>query len=411
MNDPRASRSCPACGHEHVDAAAFEAEVPALLNVVVVEREEARRAPRARLALHECLRCGFVWNAAFEGLVYDASYVVDASRSPRYRRHLESVADRVVEVGTSSDPLVIVEVAAGQGGFLGLVVERHGARVAGAFGIDPAFRAEAASLPPSVSMIPCLLEALPRAAVPPRIDVVVARHVIEHVSEPVAFLESIAERFGGHAGFSLLVETPNVAHTLERGLLHDFCYEHCSMFTARALAIALERAGFGDVDVDETAFDGEYLLARASLGAAARAASDVGGAAREPRLGPLAVRFVREQRARLAEAPSPVVLWGAAGKGALFAWLVDPDGELVAGVVDILEAKQGSYLPGAGHVVLAPEHLRELGTRAVFASNPTYEAEIRRRVAELDPTIRVLAVGDDPPRLERAPARREPDVG
>ena len=68
------------------------------------------------------------------------------------------------------------------------------------------------------------------------------RHVVEHVTNPVGFLRSIRECIPGT--FTLAVETPDVGHTIEHGLLHDFCYEHCTMMGETALAAVLRRAGY-----------------------------------------------------------------------------------------------------------------------------------------------------------------------
>src|SRR6185369_2881061 len=146
---------------------------------------------------------------------------------------------------------------------------------------------------------------------------------------PVPFLASFRECFP--PPFTLLVETPNVAHTLERGLLHDFCYEHCTMLGDAALAEVLRRAGYERIRV-ERAFDGEYLLAFAAAPATRRPGADsalagaVSPRAASARLADVAMRFVPEHRERLrrARARGPIALWGGAGKGALFAHLVDP---------------------------------------------------------------------------------------
>ncbi|MFN8641287.1 MAG: hypothetical protein U0802_06370 [Candidatus Binatia bacterium] len=103
-----------------------------------------------------------------------------------------------------------------------------------------------------------------------------------------------------------------------------------------------------------------------------------------------------EHRARLRQARrrGPVALWGAAGKGALLALLVDPERALLDVVVDIHPRKQGGFLPGAGHRVVAPEEARRAGVRTVLVANPTYAAEVAAMCASLGLRAEVECAGD-----------------
>jgi hypothetical protein len=68
---------------------------------------------------------------------------------------------------------------------------------------------------------------------------------------------------------------------------------------------------------------------------------------------------------------------------------VDPDRQLAA-VVDVNPRKWGRYLPGGGHRVDPPERLAQLRPRAVVVTNPAYQDEIRRSLAELGVTAQLL---------------------
>lgn len=411
---------CPACGAASDGRVAFTADVPVLLNVLVDDRESARAVPMAHLALTACVHCGFVWNAAFDAVPYDDTYLVDPTRSARYRRHLDAMSDRVVTLATSMDAdevrigigvgvgvgIDVAEIGCGQGHFVAHLAGRHPARLGRVLGFDPAFRPGEVELPPNAAVHPIRFEADVTVDSEFTPCVVVARHLIEHLADPLSFLVSIRETFGARGPFALFLETPNVAHTLNAGLLHDFCFEHCSMFSPDAMRACLARAGFTSIDVDPNVFDGEYLVAtavhdpaapRLASSADAHIASSAHAAAFDD-LARLGRRFAERHRAQLRAslAHGPAVLWGGAGKGALFAWLVDPDGELLSGVVDLHEAKQGHFLPGAGHRVLAPADALALGARTILVSNPTYVAEVR---ALCD----AMGLGADVRTTERAP--------
>jgi 2-polyprenyl-3-methyl-5-hydroxy-6-metoxy-1,4-benzoquinol methylase len=400
-----ATARCPCCGAAIAGPPAFVHDaVPVLLNVLAASEEEARNAATGRLELCECPRCGLVFNRAFAGVPYGGDYFLDATRSPRYRRHLDDVADRLAARIARRQTFSVVDVGAGQGLFLAHLSARLGSRLARAHGFDPAFRATEARLPENVGMTATALDpgGAERLGFP--VDVVVTRHVVEHVLDPVAFLASIRDCFA--PPFLLAVETPNVDHTLERGLLHDFCYEHCAMASAAALTTALARAGYERIEVGE-AFDGEYLLAFAVAACAAPTGSEsVAAVPREPRqssgrLALLGQRFVPEHRERLHRARSggSVALWGGAGKGALFAVLVDPRRELIDVAVDIHPAKHGFFLPGSGHRVVAPEEARQRGVRTVFVANPTYAGEVAAQCAAIGMAADIEIAGTPLPAL------------
>ncbi len=367
--------------------------VPILLNVLVSDPDVARRAPSGTLALHGCDGCGFVWNAAFEGVPYDPSYQVDQSRSPRFAAHLEDVAGRVAALDGGAGPVRVVEIGCGQGVFLGILARRLGARLGAAHGFDPAFRGDTAHLPSMARVTRAELSEASVAALEFAPNLVVTRHTIEHVADPVSFLRDIHRLLSPRGPFTIVIETPDAGWTLARGLLHDFCYEHCSLHSEGALEAALARAGYASTRV-ERAFSGEYLLATARASASP---VTMGGPERSPQPPPaapvggradvgaggalraLGEPFVREHRARLERAERPIAIWGGAGKGALFALLVDPERSLVDCVIDIHPDKRRSFLPGSGLAVVSPEEARARGVRTIVVANANYLAEITER--------------------------------
>jgi ABC-type hemin transport system substrate-binding protein len=64
----------------------------------------------------------------------------------------------------------------------------------------------------------------------------------------------------------------------------------------------------------------------------------------------------------------------------------------VAQVVDINPFKQGKYLPGAGHKVLAPEALLDAPPDTVIVMNPVYLPEIGAQLSDMGLTPELVAV-------------------
>ena len=64
----------------------------------------------------------------------------------------------------------------------------------------------------------------------------------------------------------------------------------------------------------------------------------------------------------------------------------------IAFAVDVNPAKQGMFMPGTGHEIVAPEQLREIRPGFVVVMNPIYTDEIRRDLEGLGITATVEAL-------------------
>jgi len=354
---------CAICGHPDSEAIVARRATPVLQNAVFADEASARAVARGDLDFRRCLGCGFVWNAAFDAarMDYAPGYENRQSLSPAFAAHLAQRADALLALAERRQGVTAIDVGCGQGDFLAVLAGRAaGAAAPRLFGFDPAWRGEDGAGPAGARIVRGLFDPAAAKALPPA-DLIVSRHVIEHIADPVAFLESL--RACCTPATRLAIETPDVDWILRTGAFHDFFYEHCSLFSLAALDKALARAGFVATRL-ERVFDQQYLWAEA------RPAGD--GSAETP--GAHAQRWT-EVLARAA-ATGPVVIWGAGAKGATFAQMFDADATRVAAVVDVNPAKQGLRLGGSGHRIVAPEALDALKPSTVVVMNPAYEFEI-----------------------------------
>jgi len=75
-----------------------------------------------------------------------------------------------------------------------------------------------------------------------KIDLVIMRHVLEHMTEPVSIIREISNTL--EVGSRLYVEVPNVTDILEKKRIYDFFYEHISYFSQKLLEDLLHLFGF-----------------------------------------------------------------------------------------------------------------------------------------------------------------------
>ena len=370
-------RDCPICGANEKQVLERRHGVPVFLNRLESSKEEAVAAKLGDLDMVRCQICGFVWNLAFDPnkIVYDAKYENDQTHSTAFNSHLLEMADRAL-AAVGKGPVDLLEIGCGQGVFMKAVASRGGNKLRSATGFDPAFRNEELLNDCRMKVFKQYFDDASLTLLEHTPNLVVSRHTIEHISNPIGFLSAVRTSLGG-VNAIVFIETPDVEWIVSRGEIQDFFYEHCSLFTADSLILALEKAYFSDVSVDRV-FNGQYLWARAELDV--RRSNDRPRMTRESFSAPDFAKgrqsFIGSWQRRVESARGKVAVWGAGAKGVTFCWLVDRQAKSIAAVVDINPGKQDRYLPVTGHRVIAPTKLQDYGIGTIIVMNPNYRDEI-----------------------------------
>ncbi|SEB02917.1 class I SAM-dependent methyltransferase [Paraburkholderia sartisoli] len=327
--------------------------LPVFQNRMYDTEAEARSAPVGDVHLVEDLTTGLVYNNAFrpELIVYDEHYQNEQAVSAHFRKHLEAVAEIVTRtLGTRS----IVEVACGKGYFLEMLAER-GFDITG---FDPAYEGSN----PAIEKRYFASDAGVAG------DGLVLRHVLEHVKDPVAFLERIRDANGGRG--RIYIEVPCFEWICEHAAWFDIFYEHVNYFRP----VDFERM-FGVVHESGHLFGGQYQYVVADLASLRTPRYDAGTAVRFPAdLGVQKSRNVTD-----GSHSNGGIVWGGASKGVIFALQCAREGLPVSAVIDINPAKQGRYLPTTGLKVKSPDEvLPDLAPGAtIYVMNSNYLDEIR----------------------------------
>jgi SAM-dependent methyltransferase len=365
---------CRICGSAATASFVRREQVPVHQNLVMSDSASARAIGRGTLDMHACSRCGFVFNAEFDPdkLAYGAGYDNTQECSTVFERHLDDLARHLVEdcgVRNSS----IVEVGCGKGTFLRKLVAYPDSGNRG-YGYDPSFVGPESELDGRLTFY---RRYYGRDCTDAKADVIVCRHVIEHVAEPLTLLRGVRASARSDAS-KVFFETPCVAWILDNEVLWDFFYEHCSLFTSASLAAAFEHAGFS-VDLVRHVFGGQYLWLEATPRSGGAAYTCTPGD-----IPALASRYAAAEHVLVGRwrrhiegvsHTSGIAIWGAGAKGSTFANLVDPTAELIRCVVDINPKKQGAFIPGSGHPIVDYHVLPRLGVTEIVLMNENYRAE------------------------------------
>jgi SAM-dependent methyltransferase len=345
-----------------------------------------------RLAV--CASCGFITNVAFrpELLEYGDAYENDQTHSTAYTAHSDTFLTLLLEQGVRNK--FVMEVGCGQGQFLKRLCAEGPNR---GVGFDPAYRGpDTLDGVPATFVRELLCGQVPREAP----DLLVCRHVLEHVADPMLLLQDVRAALGRSA--RLAFEMRTVDWILEQTIVQDLYYEHCSYFTPDSLRFAFERAGFTNFKATR-AFGGQYMWATADW---VRGLTPPTPRPTPGRSVALAERYRLQEVAQIASlrsnlerlrASGPVAVWGAGAKGVTYLNVLDPECVLVACAVDINSRKQGRYVAGTGHPIICPDQLRAHGVSSVVVMNPNYVDEVRAAIhGAKSRTIDIEVVGQAP---------------
>lgn len=375
---------CPVCDTAQLRPFYAQAGVPTHVGILWPTRQEAVECPRGDLDLGYCPGCALVYNTGFDASrnTYGHSYDNALHFSAVFQDYEQNLAQRLVDTYGIRDADV-VEIGSGSGHFLGLVCalgENRGT------GFDPSYDAEQADpLPDRVRVVN---EYFSREHVNAQADLVVCRHVLEHVADPSGMLHSVREGIGDHSDAVLYLEVPNGLLALRRLSVGDLIYEHVSYFLESALRTVVEQAGFEILDLRET-YDGQFLSVEARPAVAPQRIAPT----------PPAHDVVSDIRAfderarervaawadlldRLANDGERVVAWGAGAKAVGFFNLLGVT-DAIDRVVDINPRKQGTFLAGTGQAVVSPADLVTDPPDTVLVMNPYYTNEIERTLEKL----------------------------
>ncbi|MGV1099882.1 class I SAM-dependent methyltransferase [Thiovibrio sp. JS02] len=375
------SCNCPVCGTGSVKSFLQRKNVPVLQNLVVPSREAATRVPRGDLDMMVCLDCGFIYNASFseDKFNYGEDYDNTQTHSPYFQNYVSKLADDLINQKRVVRSHV-VEVGCGKGDFLRLLVKDPENGNTGD-GFDPSYIGPDSVCDGRLHFRRTLYDEN-CASVPA--DVVVSRHVIEHIRRPRSMLSAIRRALKNSINPRIYLETPCVEWILRNKVIWDFFYEHCSLFTKDSLRTALEGEGFRMSECRHV-FDGQYLFTEAVLSGKGesvhRLAGDIPRLAEEFGVEEKKLIGGWGERLRSLAAKGKVAIWGAGAKGSTFVNMLDPQGLYIDCVIDINPQKKGNFIPGTGHAILGYETLPARQIDYVVLMNPNYRQEIKGLLA------------------------------
>jgi SAM-dependent methyltransferase len=388
-------QDCPVCGSKQSYLFLERMNMPIFQNIVIPDQTVATQCKDGEITLLACQECGFVYNGNFNAdkIIYNQAYDNCQIHSNYFSNYVNGLVHRLLEKYKIRNSRII-EIGCGQGEFLKKLVANSENGNCGV-GFDPSYRGEDILYNGRLTF---QKDYYSEKFTNIDADIIVCRHVIEHISDPVALLRNICKAICNKKETILFFETPCINWILQNRVFWDFFYEHCSYFNENSIRTAFSTAGFAIREITHI-FEGQYLWVEATY-------DSIGedGSAKTQFCWRNFKQFIdnfvtaekqivnnwRSHISALHKEKHKVAIWGAGAKGVTFANLIDPDRNMINCVIDINPNKQGNYIPGTGHLITDVETAVQKGVTHAIIMNPNYLSEIQEIIAHKNVNLELI---------------------
>lgn len=356
---------CKLCQGNNLSTIYTVPNVPVFQNKVYATVSEAQSIMTGNVELVMCSNCGFIFNADFDKRImnYDAQYQNEQAHSSYFQGYLQEIIELLV--GKKK----IIEIGCGKGYFLEML-RKNGFDI---IGFDPAYEGDSPYIVKDYySDQYSHLNA----------DLIILRHVLEHIEDPLKFLHGIAHAVRYDA--KIFVEVPSFEWIVEKRAFWDIFYEHCNYFTLESLASLFCKSEQGLL------FNNQYVYLLSDLSNLREQAVPLNENLSNFKTSEIVdqLRFYRE----FVQSHPGMLVWGAGAKGVTFANLADPNRDYISCLVDINPKKQGRYIAKTGHWIISPAQLANF-EGGILVMNENYYDEIREKyLKEMHFNLYVLGV-------------------
>lgn len=369
--------TCPACGH-HVAVQFFDGGHLPLTTLAWPKSElEAKAMKRLPHSFVRCVDCGHVYNADFSyaEVPYSDKPNLMFNKGLIWTEHLQRVV-KLLKGHLPEDPTVI-EIGCGEGHLLRALASEFDS---GSFiGFDPNASVDTGGV--MTARTELFDPAVHLSELRP--DLVISRHVFEHLMNPLGFVQSLAFAASWeNCPTQLFIETPCVDRVFDMGRTVDFFYEHNSHFTRQSMNRMLERCATG-IELIDTSYNEEVIYALASFDGRSHAVklASASNAFREKTT--IANKNLRRELDALSNSEFSVAIWGGTGKAAAFINQLGLDAKRFPLVVDSDPDKAGTYVPGTGQRIEHRDVLLERPADFIIIATQWRAADIALEIEQV----------------------------
>jgi hypothetical protein len=355
------NKKCPICQDETCEKILYEKNGVLARYGFLNEKPDQKSKPyELTQDLYYCKYCDFAWNVSFEyeKIDYDSDAIIESGTFSKRYMDYQYMTTKYLRKLIGFTPEVMVEIGAGSG----LFIKEFDAdkKVA----IEPSD--EAKRIDKSITVYN---EIYTKDKFNFVANLVVSRQVLEHIANPVEFIQDIISSFKGEMDeeFFIYLEVPNSMLTFRFGRFYDFYYEHCNYFTVNSLIHLAKAVNMEIVDVS-TGMDGEVISMLMKSG---------------PSDSKKIIKKIDTNKEMLKskidtslDAGKKIFAWGASGNGVQILNNLGLNDEMINYVIDSDVNKQGKFLPGTLQKIISPSEAVDYRPDVVIVLTQFHKSEI-----------------------------------
>jgi hypothetical protein len=398
-SQPANEIACPCCASVEIKLFHQITDVPINSVLNIASRDQALNFPRGSLTLGFCSNCGFISNTEFdpELIRYSSDCEESQGFSPTFSAFARELTIELVEKYEMRHKKII-EIGCGKGEFLELICDigqNWGV------GFDPAYVPGRGSDSLN-NRLTFIKDYYSEQYADYHGDMVCCRMTLEHIHKTAELVNTLRHSIGDREDTVVFFQVPDVTRILRECAFEDIYYEHCSYFSPGSLARLFRSCRFDILEL-KTVYQGQYLIIEAKPAAKQT----------HPKLPieedlQILEKYIRNFKERYAatvqywydflekaqKERKQTVIWGSGSKGVAFLNSV-LNSSFVEYVVDINPYRQGTFMPGTGQAIVAPDFLKQYCPDVLIIMNAVYREEIQIDLHRMDCNPAILTL-DEP---------------
>jgi hypothetical protein len=364
---------CPICTSKlNYDKLFSFNQMPPNQHVVYKTADEAKHCKIGDINLVHCNNCGFIFNTKFDNNLvnYSEDYNNNPLFSQYYVDYLNVQIDYLIKNNYLSNNSTIIEVGCGKGYYLDFLSKQL--KDCSFYGFDTSY--EGTLIFPNKN-ITYYKSYYPDKNIILHPNMIINRHVIEHIPSPITFLKSLRETLD--INNYLFLETPDFNWILKNNSIFDFFYEHCNYWLPISISNALTLSGYQVIDIT-SGYEDQYLwiIAKAAENYSFNIKKSQHFNVDLNKHFSKIFNTYSESLKRISNSDKKIALWGAGPKGYSFVNFFDPNSKYVSCLIDINTSKQHCYIGKTAHKIISPNDIKSSKINFIIIMNPNYYNEI-----------------------------------
>ncbi len=373
-------KNCPICNSENIEYL-LETNVPVLQNRVYETESESKLSKSGIINLTHCNDCNFTFNGSFDEniIVYDEHYD-NSVPSQLFVNYYKEICKYIYKKYNLENGFVY-DIGCGKGTFLNLLCEMY-PNVQG-LGIDPSYEGNLNPMP----NLRFIQDFFKHEHVSIKPNLVLSRHVFEHLEYPKDFLEIIRKPLAEFENIPVFIEVPDFSWIVQNKTFWDLCYEHCNYFSEKSIEKMFEKNNNSLTKITKS-FGDQYFWVEGLFNSNQNKSEQDFYTINKKDI----VEFVNSIKNAQKDINALInkykvegyktIVWGMATKGVIFTNNIDSNNELIDYCIDINAEKQSRYTPITAHFINKPSILNDISSFKclIIIMNLNYVSEIKAEV-------------------------------